>query len=126
MPKPTAADVDKLAKWEEIDAQALSMILMNIVPNVQAGLKRQSAGLKEVANRDNSPGRIMDEPLTLSTLSRTHQSCGHMDPQIDLIPGLPIQPQQYMSVPTKKIFLLTENMTKNATSKHLEKNWSKG
>jgi len=30
--------MDKLAKWEEIDAQALSMILMNIVPNVQAGL----------------------------------------------------------------------------------------
>src|SRR5882724_3496415 len=79
---------------------------------------RQSAGLKEVAKRDNPPGRIMDEPLTLSTLSWTHRSCGHTDPQIDSIAGLPIQPQQYMSVPTKKIFLLTENMTKNATSKH--------
>src|SRR5882724_3538801 len=65
---------------------------------------RQSAGLKEVAKRDNSPGRITDEPLTLSTLSQTHRSCGHTDPQIDLIPGLPIQLQQYMSVPTKKIF----------------------
>jgi len=43
MPKPTAADVNKLAKWEEIDAQALSMILMNIVPNVQAGLNCSSA-----------------------------------------------------------------------------------
>jgi len=38
MPKPTAANVDKLAKWEEVDAQALSMILMNTVLNVQAGL----------------------------------------------------------------------------------------
>ena len=38
MPKPTVTDIDKLAKWEEVDAQALSMILMNIVPNVQAGL----------------------------------------------------------------------------------------
>jgi len=26
------------AKWEEIDTQALLMILMNIVPNVQAGI----------------------------------------------------------------------------------------
>ena len=43
MPKPAAADVNKLATWEEIDAQALSMILMNIVPNVQAGLDCSSA-----------------------------------------------------------------------------------
>jgi len=38
MAKPTTRDVDKLAKWGEIDTQALSTILMNIVPNVQAGL----------------------------------------------------------------------------------------
>jgi len=37
MPKPAAADVDNLAKWEEVNAQALSMILMNIVLNMQAG-----------------------------------------------------------------------------------------
>ena len=43
MPKPAATDVDKLAKWEEVDSQALSMILMNIVPNVQAGLDYSSA-----------------------------------------------------------------------------------
>ena len=43
MPKPAAADVDKLAKWEEVDAQALSMILMNIVPNIQVGLDCSSA-----------------------------------------------------------------------------------
>jgi hypothetical protein len=36
-------DVDKLAKWEEVDAQALSTILMNIAPNVQAGLDCLSA-----------------------------------------------------------------------------------
>jgi len=36
-------EVDKLAKWEEIDAQALSMILMNIVLNMQAGLDCSSA-----------------------------------------------------------------------------------
>jgi len=38
IPKPTLTDADKFAKWEEVDAQALSMILMNIVPNMQAGL----------------------------------------------------------------------------------------
>jgi len=32
MPKPAVTDIDKLAKWEEVDAQALSMILMNIIP----------------------------------------------------------------------------------------------
>src|SRR5882672_6254630 len=36
--RPADTELDKLAKWEEVDAQALSMILMNIVPNVQAGL----------------------------------------------------------------------------------------
>jgi len=41
--KPPDSDIDKLAKWEEIDTQALSMILMNIVPNVQAGLDCSSA-----------------------------------------------------------------------------------
>src|SRR5882672_7231983 len=43
VPKPTTTDVDKLVKWEEIDAQALSVILMNIAPNVQAGLDCSSA-----------------------------------------------------------------------------------
>ena len=36
--KPDTAKIDKLIKWEEADAQALSTILMNIAPNVQAGL----------------------------------------------------------------------------------------
>jgi len=38
MPKPAVTNIDKLAKWEEVDAQALSMILMNIVLNIQADL----------------------------------------------------------------------------------------
>src|SRR5882672_5894365 len=41
--RPTDTEPEKLAKWEEVDAQALSMILMNIVPNVQAGLDCSSA-----------------------------------------------------------------------------------
>src|SRR5882724_8332461 len=41
--KPTSSDVEKLEKWEEVVAQALSMILMNIVPNVQARLDCSSA-----------------------------------------------------------------------------------
>src|SRR3979490_1551370 len=36
-------DIDKLAKWEEVDTQALSTILMNIAPNIQAGLNCSSA-----------------------------------------------------------------------------------
>jgi len=43
MQRPADMEVDKLGKWEEMDAQALSMILMNIVPNVQAGLDCSSA-----------------------------------------------------------------------------------
>ena len=43
MQRPADMEVDKLAKWEEINAQALSMILMNIVLNVQAGLDCSSA-----------------------------------------------------------------------------------
>ena len=41
--KPNTAEIDKLVKWEEVDAQALSTILMNIAPNVQARLDCSSA-----------------------------------------------------------------------------------
>ena len=41
--KPVAMDVDGSTEWEEIDSQALSMILMNIVLNVQAGLDCDSS-----------------------------------------------------------------------------------
>src|SRR5882724_8927236 len=43
MPRPGATETDKLIRWEEVDAQALSTILMNIAPNVQAGLDCSSA-----------------------------------------------------------------------------------
>ena len=43
MPNPAVTEIHKLAKWEEVDTQALSMILMNIIPNVQAGLDCSSA-----------------------------------------------------------------------------------
>jgi len=39
--KPSATEPNKLMKWEEVDAQALFTILMNIVPNIQAGLAPQ-------------------------------------------------------------------------------------
>ena len=42
-PKPADLEIDKKMKWEEVDAQALSNILMNITPNVQAGLDCSSA-----------------------------------------------------------------------------------
>ena len=37
-PRPTVSDAEKLLKWREANAQALATILMNIAPNVQAGL----------------------------------------------------------------------------------------
>src|SRR5882672_4353291 len=43
MRRPADTNVDRLAKWEEVDTQALSMILMNIIPNVQVGLDCSSA-----------------------------------------------------------------------------------
>jgi len=42
-PKPDVAEVDKYNKWEEVDAQALSTILMNIALNVQARLDCSSS-----------------------------------------------------------------------------------
>jgi len=36
--KPNAAEADKLVRWEQVDAQALPTILMNIAPNIQARL----------------------------------------------------------------------------------------
>src|SRR6266481_4906438 len=43
IPKPDDTETNKLTKWEEVNAQALSTILMNIAPNVQAGLDCLSA-----------------------------------------------------------------------------------
>ena len=43
IPNPRTEDTDKLARWEELDAQALSTILMNVTPNFQAGLDCSSA-----------------------------------------------------------------------------------
>src|SRR5882724_1529671 len=43
IPKPNTTDTEKLARWEEVDVQALSTILMNIAPNVQAGLDCSSS-----------------------------------------------------------------------------------
>ena len=41
--KPGITATEKLFRWEEVDAQALSTTLMNITPNVQAGLDCVSA-----------------------------------------------------------------------------------
>jgi len=38
IPKPRVTKTEKLIRWEGIDAQSLSTILMNITSNVQAGL----------------------------------------------------------------------------------------
>src|SRR5882724_1739425 len=43
VPKSNITDTEKLNRWEEVDTQALSTILMNIAPNVQAGLDCSSA-----------------------------------------------------------------------------------
>ena len=42
-PRPGATETDKLIRWEEINAQALSTILLNIAPNVQDRLDCSSA-----------------------------------------------------------------------------------
>src|SRR5882724_2884531 len=43
IPKPDTTETENLVKWEEADVQALSTILMNITPNVQARLDCLSA-----------------------------------------------------------------------------------
>jgi len=43
VPRHGHTKTEKVIRWEEIDAQALSTILMNITPNVQAGLDCSSA-----------------------------------------------------------------------------------
>ena len=43
IPKPDTTETENVVKWEEADVQALSTILMNITPNVQAGLDCLSA-----------------------------------------------------------------------------------
>jgi len=66
--KPRATDVDKLAKWEELDSQALSTILMNVTPNVQAGLDCSSAK----AAWDRLLGRYAQADPIAQNLAQTH------------------------------------------------------
>jgi len=42
-PQPNVTETKKLTKWEEVNVQALSTILMNITPNIQAGIDCLSA-----------------------------------------------------------------------------------
>src|SRR5882724_7444982 len=69
MAKPNIMDVDKLAKWEEIDTQALSTILMNIVPNIQAGLDCSSA---KAAWDGLLSHYAQADPITQKTQTRLH------------------------------------------------------
>jgi len=66
--KPTTTDIDKLSKWEEVNAQALSTILMNISPNVQGGLDCSSAK----AAWDGLLGRYTQADPISQNLSQTH------------------------------------------------------
>ena len=68
IPKPTLADSNKLSKWEEGDAQALSIILINIVPNVQAGLDCSSA---QAACEGLSSRYVQADPI-VQNLAQTH------------------------------------------------------
>jgi len=43
VPRHRDTETKKLIRWEEIDAQALTVILMNIALNVQSGLDCSSA-----------------------------------------------------------------------------------
>jgi len=68
MPRPTDSDVDKLAKQEEVNTQALSMILMNSVPNVQAGLDCSSTK----ATWDRLSSRYAQADPITQNLAQTH------------------------------------------------------
>jgi len=72
-PKPDATEVDKLAKWEEIDAQALSTILKNIMPNIQVGLDCSSSKTAW----DRLLSRYMQADLIVQNLAQTHLYSKH-------------------------------------------------
>jgi len=68
MSKPTVTKVNKLVKWEEVNAQALAMILMNIVPNIQAGLDC----LSTKATWDRLSSRYAQADPITQNLAQTH------------------------------------------------------
>jgi len=99
MQRPADTDVDKLAKWEEIDAQAVSMILMNIVPNVQAGLDcspakaawdgltsryaqidpiAQNLAQTRLRNKQYMEGGTETLPAHIAELQKLRESCGRL------------------------------------------------
>ena len=71
--KPDTAENDKLIKWEEADAQALSTILMNIAPNVQAGLDC----LSTKAAWDGLLSRYVQADPIAQNLAQTHLHAKH-------------------------------------------------
>ena len=96
IPKPGDTNTNKLARWEELNAQALSTILMNVTPNVQARLDCSSAKtawdglLNQYAQTDPIAqnlaqtrlrtkhfieGRPETLPAHISELQRLHETC---------------------------------------------------
>src|SRR6266481_2669264 len=97
IPKPDDTETNKLVKWEEVNAQALSTILMNIAPNVQAGLDCLSAKaawdglLCQYAQADPIAQNLAQTclhskrfveggsetlPVHIATLQRLREACG--------------------------------------------------
>ena len=103
IPKPGNADTEKLARWEELDTQALSTILMNMTPNVQAGLDCSSAktiwdgllswftqadpiaqNLAQTCLRTKHfiKGGTETLPVHIGELQRLHETCGGLRVEI--------------------------------------------
>ena len=103
IPKPGDTDTHKLARWEELNTQALSTILMNVTPNVQAGPDCSSAKtawdrlLSQYAQADPIVQNLAQThlhtkhfieggpetlPAHISELQRLHETCGGLGVEI--------------------------------------------
>jgi len=97
IPRHSDTGTEKMVRWEEVDAQALTIILMNITPNVQAGLDcssskaawdgllsryaqadpiAQNLALSRLHAKHYTEGGMETVPSHIAELQRLRETCG--------------------------------------------------
>ena len=83
-PRPAVSEAKKLLKWREANAQALATILMNIAPNVQAGLDCSSAKAAWDCLEDRY---ARTDPITQNLAHTRLQTKKFVDGSTETLPG---------------------------------------
>src|SRR5882724_8718818 len=84
IPRHGDTRTEKMVRWEEVDAQALTIILMNITPNIKAGL---DCSLAKAAWDGLLSHYAQADPIT-QNLAQSHLHAKHyMEGGMEMVPS---------------------------------------